>query len=150
MKVIFLDIDGVLNTTSHLELLRKKAIKCRDEFGHLFCPDAVENLEYLSHVSGAKVVISSTWRASGLKVIKDLFKYRMIEVDILSVTPFLNTPRGEEIAAWLSENDYVTNYVIIDDDADMTPEQAPFFVQTGVKKGLTRELANKALTILNS
>jgi len=152
MKVIFLDIDGVINPQLHMNALhlhnRANQIPHRDEFGYLFCPHTVENLEYIVHTSGAKIVVSSTWRLSGLQVMKDLFKVRGIDVDVHDITPRLNTPRGEEIAAWLGENDYVTKYVILDDDSDMLPEQLPYFVQTTNKYGLTRKLAEQAINIL--
>ena len=49
MKIIFLDIDGVLNTYNSMDR---------------FCPKAVSCLNEFVQESGAKVVISSSWRLS--------------------------------------------------------------------------------------
>lgn len=51
MKVIFLDIDGVLNIGKfRKELLNRPGKdhgRNKDQFGYLFFPEAVENLEYI-------------------------------------------------------------------------------------------------------
>ena len=57
-KVIFLDIDGVLNIIP----------QGRDQYGSLFHPQFEDNLQYLIEQTKADIVISSTWRYSGLKV----------------------------------------------------------------------------------
>lgn len=56
MKVIFLDIDGVLN------------VYCqgRDEYGCTFHKHFEDNLRWIIEETGAKIVISSTWRRDGL------------------------------------------------------------------------------------
>ena len=48
MKIIFLDIDGVLNVIN----------QGRDEFGHKFNPKFVGNLKAIIDATGAKIVIS--------------------------------------------------------------------------------------------
>ncbi len=151
MKVVFLDIDGVLNPRQHMNDLyvgwKKGVAVSRDEFGHLFCPSCVEYFENLLFQTGAKIVISSTWRRSGLQVMKDLWKVRGLEGEVVDITPSLNTPRGEEIAEWLRLND-VDKYVIIDDNSDMLPEQMSHFVKCENKWGFTKECLEKALKIL--
>lgn len=57
MKVIFLDIDGVLNVYC----------ESRDEFGCCFHKHFEDNLRYIIDNTNAKIVISSTWKADGLK-----------------------------------------------------------------------------------
>ena len=52
MKVIFLDIDGVLNL----------CYEGRDEYGSLFHPHLVDNLKRLIDMTGAKIVISTLRR----------------------------------------------------------------------------------------
>ena len=67
-KVLFLDIDGVLNGQdnmySRLELWRKNPdkFKTRDEFGDLFDERSVRWLQYIINKTDCKIVISSTWR----------------------------------------------------------------------------------------
>ena len=160
-NVVFLDIDGVLNTPQNaverFEKWKAGTGKSRDEFGQLFCPKAVSNLEYLCHMANAKVVISSTWRRAGLAKMQTMFQMRDIKINVIDVTPDLTrmgenglwmaTIRGEEIAEWL-RNNQVDNYVIFDDDRDMLPEQLPFFVRTNFEDGLNWQCMVSALKIL--
>lgn len=151
-KVIFLDIDGVLNTPEYQKKQFKKwkkgTSKTRDEFGYLFCPEAVNNLEYLVHVTGAKVVVSSSWRIKGLDYLRQMFKHRNILVEIIDVTPELNSvDRGVEIQEWLT-NEQIERYVILDDDTDFLPEQQRYFVNTPDKDGFNWKCMVKAIKIL--
>ena len=66
MKIIFLDIDGVLNVYC----------ESRDEYGCCFHSHLVENLRILIEQTGAKIVIISTWRFSGLEIIKEMWEKR--------------------------------------------------------------------------
>lgn len=166
MKIIILDFDGVLNANTYLEnrirLWQKNPVQYyyKDKFGVVFDPKAVRNLERLVKNTGAKIVVSSTWRKQGLKTMKDLFRHRKIDAEIIDVTPVLeptslllygNDIRGIEIENWLSGHPQVENYVIIDDDSDMLPEQMSHFVQTDSGIGLAEEKAyEKALQILNN
>jgi len=61
-KIIFLDIDGVLNVCS-ME---------RDEYGSLFHKHFEDNLRWIIDQTDAKIVISSTWRFSGLEIMKEM------------------------------------------------------------------------------
>jgi hypothetical protein len=155
MNIIFLDIDGVLNTPNYgvqAHGMWKKTngwFKSKDEFGAIFDPFAVDCLIYLADTTNSKIVISSTWRKSGLERMKAMFKVRGIPVDVIDVTPILNTKRGEEIETWLQMNDYVTNYVILDDDTDFTEYQLNHkFVLTHGKNGFDHNCLVKALKIL--
>lgn len=77
MKVIFLDIDGVLNVYP----------QGRDEFGSLFHKHFEDNLRLVIEKTNAKIVISSTWRYSGLKVMKDMWKQRNLPGEVIDITP---------------------------------------------------------------
>ncbi len=69
MKVIFLDFDGVLNSGHHMRTLlleQKYGGVAEDAYGYLFCPHTVEHLKHVLDTTRAKIVISSTWRKSGL------------------------------------------------------------------------------------
>ena len=151
-KIIFLDIDGVLNVMS----------REFDEFGQLFNPIFVNNLAYIIEKTNAKLVISSTWRYSGLNFLKKLWKHRNLPGEIIGITPDLykNVNRGDEIKAWLEKNiDIVETYCIIDDDEDMLTEQLNNFVKTSgnidhpdcddIGYGLTKICSEKVIEILN-
>lgn len=168
MKIIFLDIDGVLNTEAFSvafwefckiqNIARPQAksdanIIMRDEFGIRFDPMALRALKLIIEKTEAKIVISSTWRLSGCEVMKLMWEMRDLPGEVIDITPSFNTIagtcRGDEIADWIKGND-VSSYVIIDDDSDMLPEQLNNFVQTQHEYGLTFNDAEKAISILLS
>ena len=61
-KVIFLDIDGVLNTIRYSNYLIDNDEDEVDEDGALFDPEAVNNLAcIIEKVPDLKIIISSTW-----------------------------------------------------------------------------------------
>ncbi|MFW6246986.1 MAG: HAD domain-containing protein [bacterium] len=150
MKVIFLDIDGVLCVIP----------TGFDEFGALFHKRFEDNLKWIIEETNAKIVISSTWRLAGLEEMKEMWKHRNLAGEVIDITPFggMDNIRGDEIQVW-SDNNNTENYVIIDDDTDMWESQLNNFVQTSnnsdhpdcvdIGYGLTRKCAEKAIKILN-
>jgi len=154
MKVIFLDIDGVLNLYC----------ESRDEYGCCFHQHLVDNLKRLIDKTGAKIVISSTWRFSGLVIMKEMWEKRNLPGEVVGITPnFMKhygttLCRGKEIDAYLEEHPEINNYVILDDDNDMEPHQLKNFVMTSGNKdhsdcvdvgyGLTKECTDLAIKIL--
>jgi hypothetical protein len=160
MKVIFLDIDGVLNVIP----------QGHDAFGGIFHSDFVENLKRIIDETGAKIVISSSWRHSGLQKMLDMWEFRNLPGEVIGVTPDLyrfldfegerTMVRGDEIQAVLNIHPEITHYVILDDDTDMLKHQLGNFVQTSnninhpdcidIGYGLTKECTNKAIRILNA
>lgn len=167
-KALFLDLDGVHNVEVFINAcyaICKKANlnyneQMRDKYGMLFCPTTINQLEYIIKETGADIVISSTWRYSGLSVMQAMWKDRGLPGSVIGVTPILRihndegsfkerAERGREIAKWLSENK-VDAYCIIDDDNDCLPEQEKYFIQTDAMYGLTHKHALKAIEILNN
>lgn len=150
MKVLFLDIDGVLVTKRFWNFTGEPH---RDMFGHVFDPITVRNLERVIAETGAKIVISSTWKFSGEDIMKDMWRLRKLPGEMIGVTP--NVPsrhgidRGPEIQAWLDANK-VDNFAIVDDDADFFDTQLPHFVRTTFDNGLTRKVADRLISILNN
>ena len=158
MKIIFLDIDGVLNVMNPL----------RDKYGSLFHKKFVDNLVYIIEKTDAKIVISSTWRSSGLSVMQEMWKSRNLPGEVIDVTKHdyeigsilkLDDDticRGDEIAFWLDSHKEVTDYVIIDDDNDFLANQMAHFVSTSQPNddeaiqgfGLTKDCAIDAVTVL--
>lgn len=168
MKVIFLDIDGVLNSLDNMyamTVLYKKGVgKSRDEFGHLFDERCVRWLKYIIERTAAKIVISSTWRSSGLTKMQTMWQARELPGEVISCTPtyvdeyIINlhactnneADRGYEIAQWIHEHEQeLEQYCIIDDDSDMLGVQLPYFVKTDSQIGLNYKTANIAIATLN-
>ena len=157
MKVIFLDVDGVLNSEMSREQDRNKFdnwMECEVSESHIV------NLKKIVDETGAQIVLSSSWRfdhpkATGRDFIVDPLmkildrKLKEVGLDIIDVTPDLHgKKRGFEIKDWLDRHTEVEKFVILDDDIDMLDEQKPFFVNTTFKWGLTEGLAKKAIEIL--
>lgn len=131
-RVLFLDIDGVLN--SHRTCIGLGG------FPHDFSAEGMALVDHaalglvrgLCRVGGVSVVLSSSWRiihgfasvAAGL------------DLPVVDRTPSLGGCRGDEIADWLARHPGVERYAIVDDSSDMLPEQLPFFVRTDGFDGL--------------
>lgn len=153
-KVLFLDVDGVIATGKRREETHSFPHgKLTEEKRHLFDPDAVNQLHRVYEETGCGIVLSSTWRRFTRP---QSFMY-FFNLPVFDRTPIHNHDgacRGGEIKEWLDKQNSVgegrpTHYAIVDDDSDMLEEQLPFFVQTDFYHGLTTELADELIAILN-
>lgn len=146
MKVIFLDIDGVMITGSHLK--RSHAYE-----GYQFAPDAVTNLKQIMEETGAEIVVSSTWRTGGFTFLAKMFNSNGITTGLAGQTPIIHyANRGQEIQQYIEESKWdpkltVDRFVILDDNDDMG-ELHPYLVRTDWKTGLNEEAKNKAIQML--
>lgn len=138
MKVLFLDIDGVLCTYQTWFLHGSLFINSPD-VGNKLDVFGVKFIEQLAK-SGVKIVLSSTWRlGSSLEELNSIFTF-----PIYGKTDYLcREIRGVEIQKWIDEHPEVENYVIVDDDSDMLPEQMTNFVLTSYDEGITFKKANE-------
>ena len=156
-KICFLDIDGVLNSVNFFE--EKSQSKRWDEFKEKYenkhiafglaniDPKAVELLNKLTEATGAKIVVSSSWRSDS--ALQTIFTLAGIKEPIYGETPRLYSRyRGQEIQQWLDKHK-CDKYVILDDDLDFFDSQLPYFVHTDWKVGLTEDNISKAIKILN-
>jgi hypothetical protein len=132
MKVIFLDIDGVLNTCDGLETGINRGL--------------VEHLNKLVRDSGASVVVSSSWRIAGLRRMRMILREHGFTGRVSGVTPVMSLGvRGLEIQAWIDRCRWrVTSFVILDDNDDMA-DLHPHLIQTDYRKGLTSDDVSAAL-----
>ncbi|MDU0204361.1 MULTISPECIES: HAD domain-containing protein [Paenibacillus] len=79
LKVIFLNIDGVLVTTNSLTPSGKY-------FGHTFDKTCVQNLIEILNATGAKNIISSSWREGRTLVqLQSIFKANGLEDCVIDV-----------------------------------------------------------------
>lgn len=146
MKVIFLDVDGVLNTP---KLIRS--------FGFHHIDDILVALvARIVRETDARIVLSSTWRVNekNRKLVEDaLARHGLV---IFGCTPVIRRSEGwtgdgwvrrhEEIQAWLRANEAVS-FAIIDDWEDA--EIVGSFFQTDEDLGLTVEIAEKVILHLS-
>ena len=146
MKVIFLDIDGVLNSWAWTD---KEGERESFPGWNKVDPEACARLNRIVEATGAKVVISSTWRkALRLSEIRGVLAKCGAKVDVIGATPVLWKPRGLEIQSWLDGPDDVEAFVILDDDADME-HLVGKLVQTSCATGLMDEHVDRAIAVLN-
>ena len=151
MKILFLDIDGVLNSTMfyneriRMEEYESLSFPC-DNFDYR----AISLLNYILDKTQAKLVISSDWRFD--EDLESCLKYHGLKHNIYGKTPCdKHYRRGYEIQKYLlSIGNKVDKFCIIDDIDDwFLPFQMKCFVKTTFNEGLTKELAEKAINILN-
>ena len=160
-KVIFLDIDGVLNTKFWFTQ------KERDQYGNTFDPVSVSNLAKIIAKTGAEIVISSSWKWMGLETLQMMWEERMLPGKVIDITPesvsddyllyadlenidFFSI-RGQEINDWMKlYGKDISHYVIIDDMDIPLKEQQSHFVLTDPNVGVTEWDATKAIAILNA
>ena len=144
MKVVFLDVDGVLATWDTIRRDRKKP----GPYG--FDRGCVERLNEILHRSGAQLVLSSTWRIiHSLDEFNAHARSQGVTASVISATPSLGTVRGKEIKAWLLEHPEVDKYAIIDDDSDMDDIKSHLIhVKNGMEKGLQDKHVAEALSLL--
>ena len=62
-KIIFLDIDGVLNTVYYQGMLQHKGEPWQDEYGALFDPDARNNATFRSTIDIIISIAKDTYRS---------------------------------------------------------------------------------------
>ena len=149
MKIIFLDIDGVLNHQLFYEKMRQS--ETYKEIEHPDCdldPETIELLNGLLETTGAKVVISSTWRkGTTIEELQAILEKAGFKGEIIGKTPIgcNNCCRGDEIYRWIKDNDKLLGkpyyefkeYVIFDDDSDMLLSQRANFIHIDSHCGLT-------------
>lgn len=158
LKIIFLDIDGVLNTTrAHLAFGSSK-----------WDPTGVAILARVCKETGAKLVISSVWRGS---MEKWMHAHQLLDAvglgrhglcaghlgmdwnhpnydsDYHRTPPGHDNPRGEKIQEWLDEWK-PEKYAILDDDSDMLSSQAKNFVKVNGHDGIGYGAYDRLIKIL--
>lgn len=120
MKVIFLDVDGVLNC---IGWLKKHEGESYDQ--NSIDSSKVELLAEIIDRTGAKVVLSSTWRhirGHDENPRYPMFDYlvdtlRKCDIEIMDYTPLINDDRPKEIRAWLNDAPFeIESFVSLDDD----------------------------------
>lgn len=144
MKVVFLDIDGVLNTNKTALLHGSIFVMVEDVHKYL---DA-DGLNFLKMLvaSDVKIVLSSTWRMGCTPE----FTSKQLDLPIHSHTIISDDDtRGVEIKEWLDRHPEVTDYCIIDDDSDMLLEQCSKLMLIDGEVGITYVQMEDICKLLN-
>jgi len=145
VKALFLDVDGVLN--SEAWFVKQRRLKGRVDACEVD-PEPVMRILNIVEATGAKIVLSSSWRNQ-----PDLVEYlRSTGLPIHDMTPEVNAgfERHMDIIAWLDDNEDVKRFAIVDDDIDAGDHQRlrSSFVKTDARYGLRGEHARKLIDIL--
>lgn len=127
MKLIFLDVDGVLSSFGERGL----------------CSTRLDMFAEVVKQTGAEVVLSSMWRMphcreARMRLQQELGKR---EVELAGMTPVLDSPstRGDEIQVYLNRYRQIkVEFVILDDDPNNEMGRLkPHLVKTDGHVGLT-------------
>lgn len=170
-RIIFLDVDGVLNCSDWYDSIAEELQKHREyNIKHHFNPDAVK---LLNQLECAEVVISSSWgysedvvnvlKESGLllPIIGGTVHLEMVHNYLCrgnSIAKYLNEELGLNMVTysyshgnWSEERNGVPiiKFVIFDDNDDFLICQAKNLVQTDNEHGLTQDHIDKAKKILD-
>ncbi|ERI93320.1 hypothetical protein HMPREF1982_01744 [Clostridiales bacterium oral taxon 876 str. F0540] len=157
MKVIFLDVDGVLNSE---EFLKNNPDKIIDR-------NNVRNLKSIIDKTGAAIVMSSGWKLWFDDDMMPIHKYSQCLYDILTefdIKLFGKTPdftteeirekktfslvKAKEINAWLSEHENASKYVVLD-DLDLGNEEIKRrLVRTNPMYGITETDARVVISMM--
>lgn len=140
MKILFLDIDGVLNSR---EYDRRRNWNEQTDIDETRLPLVKEIIDK----TGAKIVLISTWRnhwdrdeslcdEDGMYINRLFSKYGLV---IYDKTPDfgLLSKRKDEVNAWLSKYaDEVERFVILDDYRFGWDDLSDFYIHTNPNYGL--------------
>ena len=162
MKILFLDIDGVLNSTRYWDDRNRNLPLGK---AGALDPVAVERLNAIVDATGCLVVLSSSWRGKGASPsVQGMLRERGFRHLISDSTPYFaatdpkRCERWREIHCWLDvyflpQDDSV--FVVLDDDLDAWNRDshwAPFgrFVNTNYLVGLQQDGVDLAVAWLGS
>lgn len=167
MKIIFLDIDGVLATHKQYMMNRKKfwdknPLAKELKIPYPFDPKCIKIFNEILDDTGADIVLSSDWREHfSLEDLDKIFKFNgvnksPVDITISELASFGNQimNRAFQIGEYVTRNN-ITNYVVIDDlnisnFMSITGDDNKF-VLTDDFEGLKKlSLKNKIIKILNN
>lgn len=148
-KIVFLDIDGVLNHDGYFAHVKPEAVEWDN-----IDEEKVKLLKDIQSATGCDFVMSSSWRNGWIS----LRKYKMYEYayeifkkydldfddDLARLPNYGYGQRAEEIQDYVYDHK-VKHYVILDDQFVNNPN----LVHVKGSVGLEEEDVNKAIEILN-
>lgn len=150
MRVIFFDIDGVLNTT--------KTTRMSCGF-HFVDTRKVLRLREIVERTGAELVMSSSWRYGFMPDALWYEKEGVVQLEAefrrlrcpkwVDATPWLSgAKRQKEIFTWLARHPEVDEFIIIDDVGEELTWYKDRLVLTDPRVGLNKERMEQAIKML--
>ena len=150
-NIIFLDVDGVLNSINNLIEVYNKTKKPHSGYDYPFDEKCLKNLQTLVEQTKAKLVITSTWRKTeeGKEVLLKTLKEYGLDKEVIGYTPVHPSENREsEIKEYLSNLKERINYIILDDYEEMG-EYAKDLIKVSPQTGLTNKNVEDAVKRLN-
>lgn len=144
MKVIFLDIDGVLTSN----LLNKKINRSKSSYP--FAKECVKVLNEILRSDNSKIVLTSSWRTvfSVEKQCEIFVENGVIQMPYSQTEDLGYENRSVEIRKYLTKNKNISNFLILDDMEIFGFDKN--FIRVDYNTGLTNKYVKKAIKILNS
>lgn len=141
MRVLFLDIDGVLNRTGYRP---RESVGLRSWIE----PELAARLSQLVRTIDAAIVLSSDWRRGREHAqLADELRSAGIDGNLLGVTPALGGDRWREIDAWMADNDVQAESIAIIDDGYDMGSLAGRFVRVSPLVGLDEDAARAVVAL---
>lgn len=159
MKVLFLDVDGVLNSN-------RRSLEISS--GEYLDEEKVKLLSKIIRQTGAVVVLHSAWRfwfnetmepmrkeASDFSSLLGKYEIRMYDktpdfsTEEIKRTRKFSFVKADEILSWLNSHSNVENYIVLDDLNLHNELLAQHQIQTDSVEGLTEENVSQAVQMLN-
>lgn len=149
MNIIFLDVDGVLNSFRKLKLVYEKTNKPHSGYNYPFDEICLKNLKKLVEETNSKIIITSTWRKSelGLNKLLSILKEYDLDKYVIGCTPILET-KEKEIKQYLLNIPKPYNFIILDDNSNLN-KFLPYLIKTDSYVGLTLKNVEDGIKILN-
>ena len=150
MKVVFLDIDGVIATDATYKRWRQTSK--REPFGAplselhgLIDPVLCDRVRFITEATGAVIVVSSSWRNmfDGAELCAFLGAYMPTPI---GCTPE-RIPRGEAVQQWMEARDVAPADVVLLDDSDCAPMNGRR-IQTPERTGIGARHVARAVKLL--
>jgi hypothetical protein len=149
VRVLFLDIDGVLNY--------ERYVRRSGQVGVVIDPARMELLKRIIDATGALIVLTTSWREHWSpkkedcdemgRLLNELFA--SYNIFIFDKTPHLHSRREQEIGAWLEDHPEVTAFAVLDDQYLSADFLSGHFVKTAnYRYGLDEENVTDTIAIL--
>ena len=148
MKVIFLDVDGVLNTEECDDAPKEGEEGSEAFLYHENTPvpllkRSLDNLRCVLLQTDAKIVVSSSWRLfpERLELLTKILEALSPSEEsvVIGLTPDLSNSwagRGEEVREWLEQNENCSRFVVVDDEHLASFERSLFPADAYSGRGL--------------
>lgn len=148
-KIIFLDIDGVLNSEAFfIEREKYKDDGITDFLIHNLDKEKINIFNEMLEKVECEIVLSSSWRVYGLHRVNKNLREVGFKKEIKYATTREHMDRGLQIKRFVDENN-IKDYLVIDDEGFDIISHIPKerFIKTHWKTGILKEHVDQILNL---